>query len=213
MTEPTLPTHATDWPMSPAAERNKKPILDVLCSALPAHASVLELASGTGQHAAHFAAAQPGWDWQPTEADASALPCIDARCAGLANVRPALALDVLARPWAAALGGFDAVYCANLIHIAPWATCAALMQGAAQHLVPGGVLVLYGPFLVQGEAVAPGNTAFDLDLRLRNAQWGLRTLADVVREAQRVGLLLAQRVAMPSNNLTLVFRRGERTGR
>ena len=185
----------------------------VLRGALPRRASVLELASGTGQHAAHFAAAQPGWVWQPTEADPSALPFIDARCAGLANVRPALALDVLARPWAAALGGFDAVYCANLIHIAPWATCAALMQGAAQHLVPGGVLVLYGPYLVQGEAVAPGNTAFDLDLRLRNAQWGLRWLGDVVREAQRVGLLFEQRVGMPSNNLMLVFRRAERTAR
>ena len=210
MTDPTDPT---DWPASPAAERNKDPILDVLRGALPRRASVIELASGTGQHAAHFAAAQPGWVWQPTEVDPSALPFIDARCAGLANVRPALALDVLARPWAAALGGFDAVYCANLIHIAPWATCAALMQGAAQHLLPGGVLVLYGPYLVQGEAVAPGNTAFNLDLRLRNAQWGLRWLGDVVREAQRVGLLFEQRVGMPSNNLTLVFRRAERTAR
>ena len=202
----------TDWPSSPAAERNKAPILDVLRGLLPKRATVLELASGTGQHAAHFAAAEPGWVCQPTEADPAALRCIDAHCAGLANVRPALPLDVLARPWAA-LGVFDAVYCANLIHIAPWATCAALMQGAAQHLVPAGVLVLYGPYLVQGEAVAPGNTAFDLDLRLRNAQWGLRWLGDVVREAQRVGLVFEQRVAMPSNNLLLVFRRGERTAR
>ena len=205
-----MPMNPADWPASPAAERNKGPLLDALRQLLPGTASVLELASGTGQHAAHFAAAQPGWAWQPTEADPSALPFIDARCAGLANVRPALELDVLARPWNAGLGSFDAVVCANLLHIAPWATCAALMQGAAQHLVPGGLLLLYGPFVVGGEPLAPGNTAFDLDLRMRNAQWGLRLLGDVVREGQRVGMVFERRVEMPANNLVLVFRRGER---
>ena len=206
-----MPTNPADWPASPAAERNKGPLFDVLRSLLPGAASVLELASGTGQHAAHFAAMQPGWAWQPTEADPSALPFIDARCAGLPNVRPALALDVLARPWHATLGSFDAVVCANLLHIAPWATCAALMQGTAQHLVPGGLLLLYGPYVLDGEPLAPGNTAFDLDLRMRNAQWGLRLLSDVVREGQRTGMVFEQRVEMPANNLVLVFRRGERT--
>ena len=200
-----------DLPASPAAERNKGPLLDVLRRLLPDAPSVLELASGTGQHAAHFAALQPGWVWQPTEADPGALPAIDARCAGLSNVRAALALDVLARPWPAALGSFDAVVCANLLHIAPWATCAALMQGAAQHLVPGGLLLLYGPFVVDGEPLAPGNSAFDLDLRMRNAQWGLRLLSDVVREGQRVGMVFERQVAMPANNRVLVFRRRERT--
>lgn len=199
-----------DWPSSPAAERNKGAILHVLRLLLPANATVLELASGTGQHAADFAAQQPGWAWHPTEADASALPFIDARCAGLANIRPALALDVLVRPWPPTLGNFDAVYCANLLHIAPWATCAALMQGSAQHLVPGGLLLLYGPWMVSGEPLAPGNTAFDLDLRLRNAQWGLRLLSDVVREGQRVGMVFERQVAMPADNLMLVFRRRER---
>ena len=200
-----------DRPTSPAAERNKGPLLDVLRRLLPgATTSVLELASGTGQHAAHFAALQPGWTWQPTEADASALPVIDARCGAQANVRPALALDVLARPWPAALGVVDAVFCANLLHIAPWATCAALMQGTAQHLVPGGLLLLYGPFVVDGEPLTPGNTAFDLELRMRNAQWGLRLFSDVVREGQRVGMLFERRVEMPANNLVLVFRRRER---
>ena len=201
-----------DLPYSAAAERNQAPILDFLRGLLPDSAGVLEIASGTGQHAAHFAAAQPRWIWQPSEADAQALPAIAQRCAGLPNVRPALPLDVLVRPWAGALGSFDAVYCANLLHIAPWATCAALMQGAAQQLVPGGVLVLYGPYLVDGEPPAPGNAAFDLDLRLRNAQWGLRLLGDVVREGQRVGIVFEQRVAMPANNLVLVFRRRERQG-
>ena len=205
-----MPMHPADWPASPAAERNQAPLLNVLSSLLPGQSSVLELASGTGQHAAHFASLQPGWAWQPTEADPSALPFIDARCEGLANVSPALALDVLARPWPTTLGSFDAGYCANLLHIAPWATCAALMQGAAQHLVPGGLLLLYGPFVADGEPLSPGNTAFDLDLRMRNAQWGLRLLSDVVREGQRVGMVFERRVEMPANNLVLVFRRGER---
>ena len=193
---------------SPAAERNKAPILAVLERVLPARAAVLEIASGTGQHAAHFAAAQPGWDWQPSDVDARSLAAIAAHASGVANVRPALPLDVLAVPWPAAIGRFDAVYCANLIHIAPWATCGALMQGAARHLVDGGVLLLYGPYLVDGEATAPSNLAFDLDLRRRDASWGLRRLAAVVDEAARAGLAFEDRIGMPANNFMLVFRRG-----
>jgi SAM-dependent methyltransferase len=192
---------------SPAAERNKEPILAVLARVLPARAAVLEIASGTGQHAAHFAAAQAGWDWQPTDVDARSLAAIAAHTRGLSNVRPALPLDVLAVPWPAAIGRFDAVYCANMIHIAPWATCAALMQGAARQLVHPGVLVLYGPYLVDGEATAPSNLAFDLELRRRDASWGLRRVAAVADEAARAGLAFEERIAMPANNLVLVFRR------
>ena len=198
--------HATP-PFSPAAERNKAPILDVLNAVLPGAARVLEIASGTGQHAAHFAAARPDWDWQPSDGDAQALPGIAATCAGLANVHPPLALDVLADPWPAALSMFDAVYCANLLHIAPWPCCAALMRGAARHLVAGGALVLYGPYLVDGEPTAASNLAFDADLRARNPAWGLRRLADVVAAAQAAGFALERRVAMPANNLTLALRR------
>jgi len=193
-------------PFSPAAERNAGPILDVLQRLLPAQAKVLEVASGTGQHAAHFAAAQPGWTWQPTEADAEALPAIAARCAGRANVRAPLVLDVLVQPWPVSPGGFDAVFCANLIHIAPWPTCAALTAGATQALVPAGLLVLYGPYFVDGEAIAPGNRDFDADLRSRHPAWGLRRLAEVVDEARHAGLALEQRFDMPANNLMLVFR-------
>ena len=193
---------------SPAAERNKAPILAVLERVLPARAAVLEIASGTGQHAAHFAAAQPGWDWQPSDVDARSLAAIAAHAGGVANVRPALPLDVLAVPWPAAIGRVDAVYCANMIHIAPWATCEALMQGAARHLVDGGVLLLYGPYLVDGEATAPSNLAFDLDLRRRDASWGLRRLAAVVDEGARAGLAFEERIGMPANNFMLVFRRG-----
>lgn len=197
-------------PFSPAAERNKAPILDVLQQLLPATAEVLELASGTGQHAAHFAAAQAGWQWQPTDGDESALAGIAARCAGLANVAPPLWLDVLASPWPALLPAhaFDAVYCANMLHISPWASCAALMQGASRHLAAaGGRLVLYGPFIVEGEPAAPSNLAFDADLRARNPAWGLRRLAEVEGEARRVGLALQRRFDMPANNLLLVFAR------
>ena len=195
-------------PHSPAAERNRGPILEVLARLLPPQARVLEVASGTGQHAAHFAAAQPGWTWQPTEAEAGALPAIAARCAGLAGVRAPRVLDVMSLPWPVAPGGFDAVFCANLIHIAPWPTCAALMAGAAQALAPQGALVLYGPYLVDGEAPAPGNLAFDADLRARNPSWGLRRLDDVTAAALQAGLVLEQRFDMPANNLMLLFRHG-----
>jgi SAM-dependent methyltransferase len=198
---------AIHLPFSPAAERNRDAVLAVLNRVLPAHAAVLEIASGTGQHAAHCAAAHPDWHWQPTDGAAEALPGIAARCAELPNVRSPLRLDVLERPWPTTLGNCDAIYCANLLHIAPWAACAGLMRGAVQHLVPGGALVLYGPYRVDDETTAPSNLAFDADLRLRDPAWGLRRLADVVQEAQQVGLEFEQRIAMPANNLMLVFRR------
>jgi hypothetical protein len=195
-----------ELPFSPAAYRNAAPIFDVLCDLLPDAAKLLEIASGTGQHAAYFATAHSGWEWQPTDAQESALPGIAERCEALPNVQPPLRLDVLS-PWPASLGRFDAVYCANMLHISPWATCGALMRGAAAHLVDGGRLLIYGPFLVDGEPTAPSNRGFDADLRARDADWGLRRLADVVDEAGFVGLRLEGRIDMPANNLLLVFRR------
>jgi hypothetical protein len=194
-------------PFSAAAQRNQGPLREVLAGVLPATASVLEIACGTGQHAAHCAAAQPGWTWQPTDAQAGSLQTTAARCAHLPNVRPPLLLDVLAPPWPAGLGPVDAVMCVNMLHVAPWAACAALMHCAAQHLRDDGWLFVYGPFIVAGEALAPGNAAFDADLRARHAAWGLRELADVVQQAQAAGLAFERRVAMPANNLTLLFRR------
>ena len=191
---------------SPAADRNKAPILEVLTRFLPGSTTVLEIASGSGQHAEHFAAARTDWEWQPTDGDASALASIASRTAALSNVRPPLMLDVLA-PWPEPLGRFDALYCANLLHIAEWATCAALMRGATRHLVPGGAMVLYGPYLVDGEPTARGNAAFDADLRERNPAWGLRRLGEVIAESERAGLAFERRVDMPANNLLLVFRR------
>jgi SAM-dependent methyltransferase len=199
------PLPAADLPFSAAAQRNAEPILAVLRQWLPARARVLEIASGTGQHAQHFGAAQPGWDWQPSEAQAAALPVIGARCAGLQAVRRPLLLDVVAQPWPVDAGAFDALYAANLLHIAPWAASPALFQGAARCLAPGGSVVVYGPFAVDGEPLAPSNAAFDADLRARDARWGLRTLQQVAQAAQHAGLRLADRRAMPANNLMLRF--------
>jgi SAM-dependent methyltransferase len=196
-----------DLPFSAAAERNRGPILEVLRRVLPARAAVLEIASGTGQHAAHFAAAERGWSWQPSDVDADALPAIAARCDGLPNVRPPLALDVLSSPWGPALGRFDALYCANMLHISPAPTCAALMRAAADHLEPTGRLVVYGPFIVEGEPTAPSNLAFDASLRARDPAWGLRRLGDVIDTARAAGLEFVQRFDMPAHNLTLVLRR------
>lgn len=198
---------------SPAADRNKQVILDLLRQVLPARGHALEIASGTGQHVAWFAAALPEWTWQPTDAQERALPSIAARIAqaGLANVRPPRQLDVLAPQWpaeGAPFGDcFDAVYCANMLHISPWATCAALMRGCARHLTPQGLLVLYGPYLEDGVPTAPGNAAFDRSLRAQDPAWGIRRLEDVKREARLAGLSLRERHALPANNLVLVFAR------
>jgi SAM-dependent methyltransferase len=202
---PELPV---DLPFSPAADRNRGPIGDVLAGWLPEVAAVLELASGTGQHAAHLAAARPDWFWQPTEATAAALPAIQARCAGLANVAAACTLDVLHGPWPTRPGGWDAVFCANLVHIAPWAVTPALMRGVASVLAPQGLLVMYGPYRVDGEPLAAGNQAFDADLRQRDPAWGLRRLAAVDEAAAAAGLRRVARADMPANNLMLAWRRG-----
>ena len=192
---------------SPAAERNRGPILAELQRLLPAHGVALEIASGTGQHAAFFAAGLPGWQWLPSDPEPHALVSIAAWCEGSANVLAPIALDVMSPAWPGAALPADALFCANMLHIAPWATCAALMQGAARHLSPNGLLLLYGPYLVDGEPVAPGNLAFDADLRARNPAWGLRRLTDVLAQAAAVGLRLRERVPMPANNVLLVLGR------
>lgn len=209
---PSTPSSApVDLPFSAAAERNAPPILQALRSWLPPQARVLEVASGTGQHAAHFSNAQPGWQWQPSGPDPATLPAMVARCAGLANVRAPLQLDVLQDLWPVEAGlgaGFDAVYCANMLHIAPWPVTLAYFRGAAPCLCVSGVVVVYGPFIVDGEPVLPSNAAFDADLRRRNPLWGLRRLAAVAQAAADAGLVLQQRLAMPANNLLLRFGRG-----
>jgi cyclopropane fatty-acyl-phospholipid synthase-like methyltransferase len=190
---------------SPAAERNRVPIGAELQRLLPEQGLALEIASGTGQHAAYFATALSGWTWLPTDLDPGALASIDAWCTGLPNVRPAQPLDVLVTPWAGVPPQVDAIFSANMLHIAPWATCAALMQGAARHLAPHGLLLTYGPYIVDGEPTAPSNLAFDADLKQRNPAWGLRRLADVEQQAHAAGLRLRERTVLPANNFLLVF--------
>ena len=194
---------------SPAADRNKQPILDVLRQVLPSHGAALEIASGTGQHVAWFAAALPGWTWQPTDFDESSFASIEGYVAqaALTNVRPPLRLDVTAPRWPVGEQMFDAIYCANMLHISPWSTCAGLMAGAARHLAPHGVLLTYGPYLEDDVPTAPGNLQFDISLHARNPAWGIRRLEDVTREAARCDLALRERHAMPANNLLLVLAR------
>jgi SAM-dependent methyltransferase len=196
---------------SPAAERNKQAILDVLLRVLPERGSALEIASGTGQHVAWFAAGLPLWTWQPTDADPEALNAMAASRAaqGASPVRAPLRLDVMAPRWLPSGTqpdpGFDLIYCANMLHIAPWATCAALMQGSARHLAPGGRLITYGPYLENDVPTAEGNRAFDHSLRAQNPAWGIRRLEDVAQTAAGAGLRLSARHAMPANNLLLVW--------
>ena len=192
---------------SAAAERNQAPILAELLRLLPAQGWMLEIASGTGQHAAHFAPALAGWQWQPSDGDPDSRASISAWCQHLPQVLTPLHVDVMAPVWSGVPGSVDAIFCANMLHIAPWAVCPALMQGAARHLSPQGLLILYGPYLIDGVQTAPGNLAFDIDLQSRNPAWGLRRLADVLEQAQTVGLHLQERVAMPANNQLLVLRR------
>ncbi len=192
---------------SPAADRNKQPILDVLREVLPERGNALEIASGTGQHVAWFAAALPQWTWQPTDAMPASMDSISAHIAehGLSNVRPPLVLDVMAPTWLPGDAKFDLIYCANMLHISPWATCAALMQGSARHLTPGGVLVTYGPYLEDGVPTSEGNLSFDQSLRTQDPAWGIRRREDVKQEAARASLRLRARHAMPANNLLLVW--------
>ncbi len=197
---PSLPTH-------PAAERNKQPIAEVLGAVLPAAGVVLEIASGTGQHAEHFARAFPALDWQPTEADVENLTALAARVqrAGLPNLKPPIPFDV--HDPAPALGPVAALVCINMIHIAPWSACEALLKHASELLSPGAPLVLYGPFMRDGVHTAPSNAAFDASLRARNPAWGVRDVTDVDALARLRGFALQVTVAMPANNLSVVWRR------
>jgi len=207
----------SDLPFSPAADRNKHAILEVMQRVLPTGGRMLEVASGTGQHAAWLGANMPGWEWQPTEANSTALPTIAAwaRQASATNVKAPCLLNAADPQWpaedetmASDFGlPFDAVCCSNMLHIAPWNACLGLVAGAARHLKPGGLLMIYGPFLEEGVAATQSNLDFDASLRSQNPQWGLRQRVAVEAAAQLVGLVPIERVAMPANNLMLVFKR------
>lgn len=194
---------------SPSTARNREPILEVLRSCLPERGLVLEIAAGAGEHALHNAAAFPDLGWQPTDADDQALASIAARRdhAGTPNLLAPLRLDA-SDPDGWPVARADAVVNINMVHISPWSATEGLLAGAGRLLPAGGVLFIYGPYLESWVETAPSNLAFDADLKRRNPAWGLRRLEDVRDLAKSHGLILSERVAMPANNLSLVFRKG-----
>lgn len=195
---------------SPSAARNRQPILEVLHRVLPARAKVLEIAAGSGEHAVFFAAAQPGWDWQPSDPDASARASIAAwiESEDVRNVRAPLDIDVRRDIWGVeGEEPYDAILSCNMIHISPWESALGLIAGAARLLAPDGQLILYGPFKRDGQHTAPSNEAFDASLKSRDSSWGVRDLVDVEREENARGFTLREIVEMPANNLTVMFQR------
>jgi hypothetical protein len=192
---------------APATLRNRDPILEVLRSLLPGAGLVLEVASGTGEHAIHFARALPSLRWQPTDPSADARRSIAAWIAAekLNNVLPPLDLDAASETWP--IARVEAVLCINMIHISPWASTEGLMRGAGRVLTTGQPLYLYGPYRRPGRALEPSNAAFDADLRLRDERWGLRELDEVTACADVHGLVRERVVEMPANNLSVIFRK------
>jgi SAM-dependent methyltransferase len=191
----------------PHVARNRDSILDVLKRVLPPRSLVLEIASGSGEHAAYFAEKLPALTWQPSDPDALALASIAAHreAAPVPNLLPPVQLDVTAQHWP--VDRADAVMCNNMIHISPWAASEGLMAGAARVLASGGILYLYGPYKVDGRHTAPSNEEFDQYLRAQNPQWGIRDLGEVTALAAAHRLERVETVPMPANNLSVIFRR------
>ena len=187
--------------------RTRDPILAVLRRFLPDQGTVLEIASGTGEHAAYFATHLPHLTWQPTDTDPDALASIAAHraTANAPNLRAPIEIDVTAPVWPVTRA--DAVVSINMIHISPWSAAQGLMTGAAKLLAASGVLYLYGPFKENGVHTAPSNAAFDASLKARDPRWGVRDVGDVRALADSHGFDFVERIAMPANNLSLVFRR------
>ncbi|MFT3965703.1 MAG: DUF938 domain-containing protein [Sphingobium sp.] len=192
---------------APATERNRDPIAAVLRQELPASGLVLEVASGTGEHVLHFAQLFPALIWQPSDADRMARASIAAWAtqAKLNNLRPPLDLDAEAAIWP--IDRADAILCINMAHISPWEATLGLLANSARILPPGAPLILYGPYFRDAVETAPSNLAFDIDLRGRNPEWGLRHLEEVDRAAMAQGLEPSRLVEMPANNIMRVYRR------
>lgn len=191
---------------APATLRNRDAIAAVLAEWLPATGTVLEVASGSGEHIVHFAATFPALDWQPSDPDPAGLVSIAAWCgeAGLAKIAPPLALDASAGEWPIEYA--DAILCINMVHISEWAATVGLFIGSAKLLHKGAPLILYGPYFRKDHPTAPSNLAFDESLRARNAEWGIRWLEDATELAEAKGFALAEAREMPANNLMLLYR-------
>jgi hypothetical protein len=212
MAEPSFPPYnvgdlgAGVRRQAPAAARNVVPIGDVLADWLPSEGVVLEIASGTGEHALAFAKRFPTLDWQPCDPDPEALTSIEAwRSDGPPNLRPVVQIDTRSNDWP--VDPADAILCINMVHISPWESAIGLLDGAGQLLGAGRSLILYGPWIEADVETAPSNVAFDQSLRDRNSNWGLRRVEDFAAEAAARGLVLDGRREMPSNNIMLRFDR------
>ncbi len=205
--KPGIPRPGGPRLFAPAAQRNRKPILDVLARVLPGGGLVLEIGSGSGEHALWFAQQLRALEWQPSDPDPACRQSIaahlsEARCP---NLRTPLDLDVTAPSWPVDYA--EAIVCINMVHISPWAAAEGLIAGSARTLPLGGVLYLYGPYKRGGAHTAPSNAAFDASLRRRNPAWGLRDVEAVAELGATRDLVLAEIVEMPANNLSLVFAR------
>ena len=192
---------------APATQRNRIAITDILRGILPDDGTVLEIASGTGEHIIHFAQEFPALNWQPSDMDTNALTSITAWCddAGATTICPPIQLNAAASDWP--IEKADAVLCINMLHISPWDAAIGLMSGASAILPPGGLLYLYGPYLEVDKKTAQSNISFNQSLKARNSEWGIRSLEDVIDLANGFALRLQQRIEMPANNLSLVFRK------
>jgi len=192
---------------SPSALRNRGPIFNLLRDVLPLSGTVLEIASGSGEHIIHFAALLPGLTWQPSDPSPQARASIEewVKAEATTNVCPPLDIDASSEAWP--IQHADAMIAINMVHISPWAATQGLLNGAGRLLPGGGALVLYGPYRQEGEPLVESNAKFDADLRSRNPAWGIRHLKDVVSTAETCGLVLKSVVEMPANNLCVVFTR------
>ena len=197
--------------------RNRDPILAVLKDVLPQTGLVLEIASGSGEHAAYIGPQFPALVWQSSAPQPDSRQSITGWIDWLSqsggnvdNLPPPLELDVHDDPWPVVAA--DAVICINMVHISPWVTTQALLSGAARILPAGGPLYLYGPYLVDGRHTADSNQSFDLDLRRRNPEWGIRDLAKVKEEAACHGLVFDDAIVMPANNFSVIFRNSRPSG-
>lgn len=193
--------------VAPATARNRGPILAVLERVYPTHGNVIEAASGTGEHAVHFASALPNLTWQPSDVDPDNLQSISAwtEATGVSNVRPPLTLDLGLRPESSVTPGYDAGFCANLIHIAPWRVCTHLMEFMSANLRVGAPLVLYGPYKVNHAHTSESNVHFEQWLQGLDAEYGVRDMNTVVEEASKFGLTFSESIPMPANNFCLLF--------
>ena len=196
---------------APATMRNRDGIVDILREILPSDGQVLEVASGTGEHAVHFAHCFPALGWQPSDPDPIALASIEAWCAeaGLPNIMTPVQLDATNATWP--LTSADAILCINMVHISPWAATVGLFRGAASLLGPGAALFLYGPYIQQSVPTAASNLAFDASLKNRDPAWGLRSVEEVIDLAVSYGFIVDKIIEMAANNLSLVFRVGDKS--